>query len=98
MNGFRSRERRSRSRSRTRTEPDRPQGKPSNVLSVFGLGMHTNERDVKDAFSKHGRVTDVKIIYDGKVFKRFSTSNISIHIFMYLTDRSIKRIWIYLFQ
>ncbi len=35
-------------------------------MSVFGLGMHTNERDIKDVFSKYGRVTDVKIIYDGK--------------------------------
>lgn len=64
----RDRDRRSRSRSSDRhRDSDRaPNTKPSNVLSVFGLGAYTSERDLKDAFGKYGRVTDVKIIYDGK--------------------------------
>jgi RNA recognition motif-containing protein len=41
--------------------------KPNQVLSVFGLGNYTTERDLKDKFSKYGSVTNVKIIYDGKV-------------------------------
>ncbi|KIM42787.1 hypothetical protein M413DRAFT_18510 [Hebeloma cylindrosporum] len=40
------------------------QPNPSNVLGVFGLSIRTQERDLEDEFSRHGRVEKVTIVYD----------------------------------
>lgn len=43
---------------------DRPQ--PSRCIGVFGLSIYTNERELRDFFSKYGRVEDVQVVYDAQ--------------------------------
>jgi len=42
-------------------------GKPSNCIGVFGLSSRTTEGDLREEFSKYGRVQKVDLIYDKKV-------------------------------
>ncbi|KAM6934331.1 transformer-2 protein homolog beta [Xenentodon cancila] len=37
---------------------------PNCCLGVFGLSLHTTERDLKDVFTKYGPLADVCIVYD----------------------------------
>lgn len=37
---------------------------PNSCLGVFGLSLHTTERDLREVFSKHGPLSDVCIVYD----------------------------------
>ncbi|KAI8330506.1 hypothetical protein BC941DRAFT_440701 [Chlamydoabsidia padenii] len=37
---------------------------PSKVLGIFGLNMHTRERDLEDVFSKFGALDAVTVVYD----------------------------------
>ena len=46
---------------------DRINPTASNVLGIFGLSMHTSERDLKDIFSKYGKLTQVRLIIDKRV-------------------------------
>ncbi|KAJ3210623.1 transformer 2 beta [Dinochytrium kinnereticum] len=43
---------------------DRPPAEACKVLGVFGLSIHTRERDLEELFGRYGRVTSVNIIYD----------------------------------
>ncbi|CAO3581891.1 unnamed protein product [Absidia cylindrospora] len=69
-----SRYSRSRSPSRDRRSR-RPQQKkdlhgtreapePSKILGIFGLNMHTRERDLEDVFGKYGPLDKVTVVYD----------------------------------
>ncbi|XP_022661966.1 transformer-2 protein homolog alpha-like [Varroa jacobsoni] len=61
---------RSRSRSpmssRKRHVGDRDRPEPSRCIGVFGLSIYTNERELRDFFSKYGRVQDVQVVYDAQ--------------------------------
>ena len=46
--------------------------RPSNVLGVFGLSVHTTERELDDEFSRFGRVEKVTIVYDQRVGRQLS--------------------------
>lgn len=48
---------------------DRLNPTPSSVLGIFGLSMHTTERDLKDIFSKYGKLTQVRLIIDKRTNK-----------------------------
>lgn len=64
---YRSRSPRYRSRSPRRNRGERrdyPNPSPCSVLGVFGLSSSTNERDLKDEFSKYGQIDKVDLIYD----------------------------------
>jgi len=37
---------------------------PGQCLGVFGMSLHTNERDLKSLFGKYGEVESVQIVYD----------------------------------
>lgn len=45
--------------------------RPSNVLGVFGLSVHTTERELDDEFSRFGRVEKVTIVYDQRVSRQY---------------------------
>lgn len=40
------------------------QARPCKVLGVFGLSIHTTERDLYNVFSIYGRVRDIHMVYD----------------------------------
>ena len=40
------------------------QARPCKVLGVFGLSVHTTERDLYEVFSNYGRVRDIQMVYD----------------------------------
>lgn len=42
---------------------DPPSGR---CLGIFGLSIYTQERDLKDVFSKYGPIEDVQIVYDAQ--------------------------------
>ncbi|GAA55389.1 transformer-2 protein homolog alpha [Clonorchis sinensis] len=42
----------------------RENAKPSRCLGVFGLSLHTQERDLYDIFSRYGPIDDVQLVYD----------------------------------
>ncbi|CAO3618957.1 unnamed protein product [Cunninghamella blakesleeana] len=42
----------------------RDQPEISSILGVFGLNMHTRERDLEDVFSKYGPLDKVTVVYD----------------------------------
>ncbi|VDD75885.1 unnamed protein product [Mesocestoides corti] len=45
--------------------PRRPEtSRPCKVLGVFGLSVHTTERDLYNIFSSYGRVRDIQMVYD----------------------------------
>ncbi|CAH1788521.1 unnamed protein product, partial [Owenia fusiformis] len=52
------------SRRRHLGNRDRPQ--TSNCVGVFGLSLTTQERDLKDVFSKYGDIENLQIVYDHK--------------------------------
>ncbi|XP_022237755.1 transformer-2 protein homolog alpha-like isoform X2 [Limulus polyphemus] len=65
-----SRSRRSRSRSpmssRRRHHGNRENPEPSRCIGVFGLSLYTQERDLKEVFSKYGPVEEVQVVYDAQ--------------------------------
>lgn len=38
----------------------------SRCLGVFGLSLYTQERDLKEVFSKYGPLEDVQVVYDAQ--------------------------------
>ncbi|KAF8566507.1 hypothetical protein P879_05520 [Paragonimus westermani] len=42
----------------------RENAKPSRCLGVFGLSLHTQERDLYDIFSRYGPIDDLQLVYD----------------------------------
>lgn len=68
--GRRHAHRRSNSRSpfssRKRHVGDRDRPQPSRVLGVFGLNLSTQERDLRDVFSRFGRIADLQVVHDRK--------------------------------
>uniref|UniRef100_V5IF38 Putative transformer-2 beta n=2 Tax=Ixodes ricinus TaxID=34613 RepID=V5IF38_IXORI len=65
-----SRGRRSHSRSpmsnRRRHIGSRDNPNASRCLGVFGLSLYTQERDLKEVFSKYGPLEDVQVVYDAQ--------------------------------
>ncbi|KAI9303647.1 hypothetical protein BJ944DRAFT_268039 [Cunninghamella echinulata] len=53
-----------RSSSRKEFHGTREQPEMSNILGVFGLNMHTRERDLEDVFGKFGPLEKVTVVYD----------------------------------
>uniref|UniRef100_A0A0L8H7Q9 RRM domain-containing protein n=1 Tax=Octopus bimaculoides TaxID=37653 RepID=A0A0L8H7Q9_OCTBM len=37
---------------------------PSRCLGVFGLSLYTQERDLREVFTRYGPVEDVQVVYD----------------------------------
>lgn len=68
---YSSRSRRSHSRSpmsnRRRHVGSRDNPNTSRCLGVFGLSLYTQERDLKEVFSKYGPLEDVQVVYDAQV-------------------------------
>ncbi|XP_014774693.1 transformer-2 protein homolog beta [Octopus bimaculoides] len=68
----RSKHRHRRSYSRSSVKPyyflhyfsfqDNPE--PSRCLGVFGLSLYTQERDLREVFTRYGPVEDVQVVYD----------------------------------
>lgn len=62
--------RRSHSRSpmsnRRRHVGSRDNPNTSRCLGVFGLSLYTQERDLKEVFSKYGPLEDVQVVYDAQ--------------------------------
>ncbi|XP_077553830.1 transformer-2 protein homolog beta-like isoform X1 [Haemaphysalis longicornis] len=67
---YSSRSRRSHSRSpmsnRRRHVGSRDNPNTSRCLGVFGLSLYTQERDLKEVFSKYGPLEDVQVVYDAQ--------------------------------
>ncbi|XP_064456412.1 transformer-2 protein homolog alpha-like [Ornithodoros turicata] len=65
-----SRSRRTHSRSpmsnRRRHVGSRDNPTTSRCLGVFGLSLYTQERDLKEVFSKYGPIEDVQVVYDAQ--------------------------------
>ncbi|XP_013787067.1 transformer-2 protein homolog alpha-like isoform X7 [Limulus polyphemus] len=65
-----SRSRRSRTRSpmssRRRHLGSRDNPEPCRCLGVFGLSLYTQERDLKEVFSKYGPIEQVQVVYDAQ--------------------------------
>lgn len=40
--------------------------KPNRCLGVFGLSIYTTERQIRDIFSKYGKLDKVQVIFDAK--------------------------------
>ncbi|KAF6767858.1 hypothetical protein AHF37_07603 [Paragonimus kellicotti] len=53
-----------RSTNRRRFLGSRENAKPSRCLGVFGLSLHTQERDLYDIFSRYGPIDDLQLVYD----------------------------------
>ncbi|KAH9372177.1 hypothetical protein HPB48_011706 [Haemaphysalis longicornis] len=47
-----------------RWQPGQPEHEP--LLGVFGLSLYTQERDLKEVFSKYGPLEDVQVVYDAQ--------------------------------
>ena len=41
----------------------------SKCVGVFGLSLHTQERDIRDIFSRFGPLEDCFIVTDGQVYE-----------------------------
>ncbi|KAI0985919.1 hypothetical protein GJ496_009247 [Pomphorhynchus laevis] len=52
--------------TRKRHVGDRDNPEPSRVLGIFGLSLDTQERDLRDVFSKYGRISEMQIVHDRK--------------------------------
>lgn len=49
---------------RQRSAGPRENSSPSRCLGVFGMNLHTSERDLKDFFDRFGPIENVQVIYD----------------------------------
>lgn len=49
---------------RRRHKEDRENPKTSTCLGVFGLSLYTQERDLREAFSRYGPIEELQIVYD----------------------------------
>ncbi|CAF0792232.1 unnamed protein product [Didymodactylos carnosus] len=61
---YRSRSRSGSSSKRYVDDIERLNPPANKVLGVFGLGLNTDERDLRKMYEKFGRVEDVRIVYD----------------------------------
>ncbi|XP_075584594.1 transformer 2 isoform X5 [Dermatophagoides farinae] len=52
--------------SRRRHVGNRENPPSGRCLGIFGLSIYTQERDLKDVFSKYGPIEDVQIVYDAQ--------------------------------
>lgn len=52
--------------SRRRHVGNREAPPTSRCLGVFGLSMYTEERDLRDVFTKYGPIEDVQIVFDAQ--------------------------------
>lgn len=52
--------------SRRRHVGNRENPPEGRCLGIFGLSIYTQERDLKDVFSKYGPIEDVQIVYDAQ--------------------------------
>lgn len=50
--------------SRRRHFGNRDDPEPSRCLGVFGLSLYTQERDLRDVFSRYGSLDEVNVVYD----------------------------------
>ncbi|KAL5007418.1 hypothetical protein ScPMuIL_016224 [Solemya velum] len=50
--------------SRRRHIGNRDNPNPTRCLGVFGLSLYTQERDLRDVFSRYGSVEEVQVVYD----------------------------------
>ncbi|VDP23432.1 unnamed protein product [Schistosoma margrebowiei] len=53
-----------RSSGRKRFLGPRENPTPSRCLGVFGLSLHTQERNLYDIFSQYGNIEDVQLVFD----------------------------------
>ncbi len=52
--------------SRRRHVGNRENPPTGRCLGIFGLSIYTQERDLKEVFSKYGPIEDVQIVYDAQ--------------------------------
>jgi len=52
--------------SRRRHVGNRDNPPAGRCLGIFGLSIYTQERDLKEVFSKYGPIEDVQIVYDAQ--------------------------------
>lgn len=52
--------------SRRRHVGNRDNPPTGRCLGIFGLSIYTQERDLKEVFSKYGPIEDVQIVYDAQ--------------------------------
>jgi transformer-2 protein len=52
--------------SRRRHVGNRENPPTGTCLGIFGLSIYTQERDLKDVFTKYGPLEDVQIVYDAQ--------------------------------
>lgn len=52
--------------SRRRHVGNRENPPAGRCLGIFGLSIYTQERDLKDVFTKYGPIDDVQIVYDAQ--------------------------------
>jgi len=52
--------------SRRRHVGNRENPPSGRCLGIFGLSIYTQERDLKDVFTKYGPIEDVQIVYDAQ--------------------------------
>ncbi|XP_067650251.1 transformer-2 protein homolog beta-like isoform X1 [Haliotis asinina] len=50
--------------SRRRHQGNRDDPEPTRCLGVFGLSLHTQERDLREVFDRYGSVEEVQVVYD----------------------------------
>lgn len=48
---------------------DRLNPPANSVLGIFGLSLHTTERDIKDLFGKYGKINQIRLIVDKRTNK-----------------------------
>ena len=49
-----------------RGQPDREAPPIGRCLGVFGLSIHTHQRDLEEVFGKYGAIEDVQIVFDAQ--------------------------------
>ncbi|XP_069110614.1 transformer-2 protein homolog alpha-like isoform X2 [Argopecten irradians] len=50
--------------NRRRHQGNRDNPEPTRCLGIFGLSLYTQERDLRDVFSRYGSLEEVQVVYD----------------------------------
>lgn len=50
--------------NRRRHVGNRDKPEPTRCLGIFGLSLYTQERDLRDVFSRYGSISEVQVVYD----------------------------------